>query len=148
MEKELSELKNLIAEDINSLVLKHFDRDIIRIKEGIASINNEVSIFNDSLRTFIKQKLSIRLDKANELYRIMGALSIPLEKVSCANKEISIKRRILPTNSNSSVPQNTSYVIDEDDYISILDAIYSFCSGYEKTPDTYHNMEEEDFRTL
>jgi hypothetical protein len=61
---------------------------------------------------------------------------------------IPFKDKIKYSNNDLNGYNNEDLILGNTNYKRILDEIYSFCSGFEKYPKTYHNLDEEELRNI
>lgn len=140
-EKTLDEMAQENARENLFYIL---NKDVETIKKGITFVNDDVNKFNDSLKFNILNSLNTKKDKVKAFYAISSMFEVPIEKKEYAQKHIPLKRKIVPINHK--YEQKNYFGILEKDYLDILESIKHTLSTYERTPNSYKMMHEEDLR--
>jgi len=140
-EQYLREFKG--QESVDEL-LKKVNSELENIKRGVGYINADVNTFNRGLRFKIEQKLKEKKDKVNAFYDISKMFEVPIEKKEYAISHIPLRRRITPISHK--YKKEDYYTISDASYLDILTSIKHTASTYERTPNSYRSMQEEDLR--
>ncbi len=140
-ERTLNEMNSDGAKDkLMSAVKSEMDE----IKQGLGNVNSEVNAFNNGLRNFIRKAIDTRKNKVRSFYNIAQMFEVPIEKKEYAQKHIPLERKIVPiAHKYNSEPY---YNVSDSNYIDILDTLKHTLSTYERTPESYKSMQEEDLR--
>lgn len=141
IEKTLREMEQPNAKEE---LIREVERNVNKIKSGLSYANADVKQFNDDLKPSATKALMTKRKKVESFYSIATMLEIPVEKKEHKVLPISIKRYIQPI--THSYEADNYYGISDKDYYGILDTINHTISTYERTPDSYKAMHEEDLR--
>lgn len=136
----------LVSEEDTKRQENIFSTDLKMIKNGISYINNDIQIFNKSLRSHSLSLFTVRQQKVKQFYSVSKMLNISIEKTEYAKNVIAVERRIYPTNKKFN--KEDVYSISDTDYNDILMTIKHNCSTYERTPASFKALKEEDIRNL
>ena len=138
--KTIEEAKHLSKEKIN----KELNESINSIKQGIEYANNDIIKFNEKLKLQIWKLLNEKKTKVETFFDVSKMFEISIEKKEYAQNHIPISRKIIPIAHE--YKRENYYDLKESDYIDILGSIKHTASTYERTPQSYKNMQEEDIR--
>lgn len=140
-------LDKMVKEENKELLFNKIYRDLDDIKRFIGYCNNQAQSFNSQLESFTKRELNNRKEKADKFYTISKMLEIPIKRTnSKVIEEIKIERKIIPlVKTDNSVPE---YSISDEIYFDILEMIKHQGSTFERTPEVYSNMYEEQLRDI
>jgi len=125
-------------------IINSATRMIEQIRKSIGYANNDVSAFNRELRNLAMKRLQSKKDKVERFLGMAKQLQIPVQRNEYSVKHIPLQRAIKPIATKCD--RETSYTISDVDYADILSAIKHTGSTYERTPDSYKSMHEEDLR--
>ena len=136
-------------DDMRNYVIKRFDDFFDCYRRMIKYVNDDVSMFNASLKAEIKRLLSDRKKRADSTALICKELAIPLIMCEDAPNTIPIplKRKPKPPVRNpqrKTIP--TEYSIRDEDYKNINNIIYMCGSSMEKTARSHASNDEEELR--
>ncbi len=143
-----SSLKDI---DISKKIMDDFNKKSGYFFSMIDNINNDVELYNSSLRDNIKKLLEKRKEKADEFNFIKNALEIPLVLNENAPniKPIKLKKEKKINREKPKIKQpELEYTISDDDYLNILRIIHSSCSSFQVTARTSNKLNEEELRDL
>ncbi len=130
-----------------------------RLEEGIATslneikkyidwCNGDVNKYNDSLKSYANKKLAVRKSKVSDFYNASKVFEIPIvtDNVKTINT-IKVERKIVPvkTNSSANIPE---YSISDEAYENIIDILKHQCTTFERTPEVYTMLKEEQLRDI
>ena len=125
-------------------LLAQVNDEIDQIKKGVELANSDVTAFNKRLEKTIEEKLLKRKNNIQSYYDIAQMLEVPIEKKEYVINRVEIERRIVPISHK--YDSEDYYCISDKNYIDILEAIKHTCTTYERTPESYKGMHEEDLR--
>ncbi len=125
-------------------ILSCAEAQIKEIKKGIEYANENVNTYNNGLKYKIKKLLEERKTKVQSFYDISKILEVPIEKKDYTKKQVEVARRIVPIAHK--YQKEDYYNVADEDYEAILETIKHTGSTYERTPDSYKYMHEEDLR--
>jgi len=139
-----------VMSDINNknILFDKINKTLLDVKKYIGYANKDISVFNDSIKKITKNELIKRKEKADKFNFIAQMLEIPIEQSNPKIiNEIRVNRNIQPIiqQSNQNIKE---YCISEQVYQSILEMIKHQGSTFERTPEVYSNMKEEDLRDI
>lgn len=138
-------LREMSGSENQAKITNELNRDVREIRSGIQYANADVVLYNGSLREYALQGLTDRKKRIESFYTIANAFEISLEKSEYAERQINIKRNITPI-AHTYNTEKPYYCISDQDYSDILDVIKHTASTYERTPQSYRSMQEEDLR--
>ena len=141
--KSLNELNS--DEKIKKLEVEHA-RDLQKVREGVKYVNQDIDLFNDSLRVVACGLLAKRKEKVEQFYTLSEIFNIPLERSEYATSQIPMQRRIVPI--SKVYKEEQSYQISDAEYCYILETLKHMGSTYERTPRSYKCLQEEDLRNI
>ncbi|MBD2502524.1 hypothetical protein H6G83_18230 [Anabaena azotica FACHB-119] len=131
-------------------IQSQFKQDLSKIRENIRYINQEVSAFNNSIRTKIKSKLESRQQKLLQDQNLVAALGYPLRRRDNTPETYvvpTVRRKIsIPRPSASTTPFIPEPTLDMQEYEHILSVINNMVMVMEKSPKAFKDMREEDLR--
>lgn len=130
-----------------SLIFDQINKKLSYIKEFIGYCNNEANSFNNNIVSLVRLELQKRKEKVDKFNNIAEMLEIPIEnKNPTVIETIKLERKIFPLmNNNKSKPE---YSISDDVYHGILSLISHQGSSFERTPQTYSKLVEEELRDI
>lgn len=126
-------------------ILRRLESDHKVIAEVLSWSNTDAANFNYSLRKDVQKIIERKKAQSDTFLSIQRLLEIPLTKTEYATKHVPLVRRETPlkTRSSSSEP---SYIISDSDFMFIWDTIIHNCATYERTPNSFISLGEEDLR--
>lgn len=121
---------------------------INEIKKYINWCNTDVNKYNESLKDFAAKKFTIRKNKVSDFYNASKIYEIPIvtNKAKTINT-IKVERKIVPVKVNSTA-NNPEYSISDEAYENIIDILKHQCSTFERTPEVYNILKEEQLRDI
>lgn len=126
-----------------------FENEFSNYRKMIANVNADATIYNQSLRSYIRSLLEKRKEKASTFALISEQLNIPLQlKAGAPSVAPQPLKRVArkPTAMPADKPIPKEYAISDDDYKNILSIIHSACSSMEATAKTFTKNCEEELR--
>ena len=93
-----------------------------------------------------KKWLEEKRKKVEKYYSISQMLEVPVEKKEYAETHIPLKRNIVPVSKHYEALKY--YGISDTDYTDILSSIKHTGSTFERTPNSYKSLHEEDLRNV
>ncbi|MEA4826685.1 MAG: hypothetical protein VB130_08650 [Clostridium sp.] len=126
------------------------NKDVNLIKEYISWVNEDIKPFNDGLKEFILNLLSIRKSKLLKDLNLISSLGIPLRKnvdfaktyVIPTNKKVAnITKPIVKDKTFSPEPS-----IDMSTYEDIINTLDNMSIIMERCPEAFDKMNEESLR--
>lgn len=139
-------LKEMQTDEDKSKLMKRLEQDVASIKKGVSYVNSDVSKFNQSLKQNAINEINARKKKVEQFYTVSNLFEIPISKTRYASTHIPVQRKIQPINKKYSNESN--YSISNEDYLDILKTIKHNGSTYERTPNTFYKLQEENIRDL
>lgn len=139
--KTLDEMEQDNAKENLIKVLK---KDVDMVRQGLSFANNDVNAFNASLKEKALAVLKARKHNVEAFYTISTMFEVPIEKKEYAQNHIPLKRNIVPVTHK--YEKSDYFGITDKDYFDILSSIKHTLSTYERTPNSYQSMKEEDLR--
>lgn len=127
-------------------ITSQFQGQLKEIRSGLAYANNDAKAFNDNLPANIRRMLEMQKKKVEQFYSLTKALEVPMQKTDYAVTHVPVQKRVLPITSTR--PKEQGYCIADKDYNDILSVLKHAGTTYERTPKSYRQMEEEDFRNM
>jgi hypothetical protein len=134
-----------------SKIKKYIDEQIRGIKSKISEQAHRIQEFNESIRSNIEQAIRIKKDRLKKYDDIVEFIGIPLKpKVGVPDyKKINLaKRQIKPLPSIPKEGYKPEPGISAEQYEYILNVIRHEGRTFEGTPETFHNLEEEELRNI
>jgi hypothetical protein len=124
---------------------------INQVSGGLDTLRHECALYEKEIPGWVKSKVQQRTDEIASKNLLRQTLSgiIPIKKREEAAKIITpVKRTPLAVvpKSNSSEPPNPA--IEMSAYEDILGTIQSMVRVFERSPETFHGMDEEDLRMI
>lgn len=141
VERSLSEMNNPNAKDD---LLGSLEHGLKKIRDGLSYVNNDVTAFNNSLRSQALKWLEEKKKKVEAYFNIATLFEVPIEKKEFSQTHIPLKRNIVPVAKHYET--SNYYGISDGDYRDILASIKHTGSTYERTPSSYKSLHEEDLR--
>lgn len=137
----------MTKEENRQLLFNKINRDLQHIKEFIGYCNAEAKTFNSQIEQITRTELNKRREKIDKFYSISKLLEIPIERTNPKIiEEIKIERKIIPLVKNNNNIQE--YSISDEIYNDILELIKHQGSTFERTPEVYNGMYEEQLRDI
>ncbi len=140
-ERALNEMNGEGAKD---KLLSAIKNDLDDIKQGLGYVNSDVTAFNNGLKKYISESLSTRKSKVQSFYNIAQMFEVPIEKKEYAQKHVPLERKIVPIAHK--YDSESYYNVSDSDYKDVLGSLKHTLSTYERTPESYKSMQEEDLR--
>lgn len=141
-------LEKMSNENNKNIIFDRINRILLDVKKYIGYANSDIVIFNNSIRQYAQNELKKRKEKANKFYAISKMLEIPVHQSNPkVIDEIKINRKIEPIIKKSK-KSSDEYCISDEIYDSILEMIKHQGSTFERTPDVYNKLQEEDLRDI
>lgn len=138
----------MMNEGNKNLLFERIQKELNDVKKYIGYANKDAEIFNNSIKSYTKNELKKRKEKVDKFYNISKMLEIPITK-SNPNiiEEIKIERKIIPLiKSNKTAVQE--YSISDEIYNDIIELIKHQGSTFERTPEVYSTLLEEQLRDI
>ena len=129
-------------------VLLQLTKDLSEIKKGLAPINSDVENFNRQLPGQIRSAILAKKSRIEALYKAVESFDVSVGVNEVGQRIISVpKRQIYPIAHafNSDEPE---YSISDENYEAILKVIKHTAMTWERTPNSYRYMGEEDLRNV
>ena len=137
---------NMKSEQDKERLLGEVKREMSTFLVNIKQINNEVEPFNTGLGNLIKKEIKKRKAKMSSYFDISKMFEVKVEKSKEASRQIETRKRITPISHKYDREDN--YYISNQEFEEILFTIKHNCSTYERTPNTFKGLYEEDLRNL
>lgn len=143
--KEQEDELQFIKNDFNSNFRYYF--------EEIDRVNKDITLrYNSSLKELIRRELEVRLEKAQDYFKLREKLNIPLEinKGAPNMKPMRLKKvKKNKTQLLSNIKRlPVEYGITDTDYDNIKSIINLSCISMEKTARTFSKLLEEELRDV
>ena len=140
-------LDTMAKEENKELLFNKINRDLKDIKDFIEYCNSDARTFNSQIEQFTRTELNKRKEKVDKFYSISKMLEIPIKRTNPkVIEEIKIERKIIPlVKKNNDVQE---YSISDEIYNDILELVKHQGSTFERTPEVYNNMYEEQLRDV
>ncbi len=141
-------LDRMSNENNKDVLFNKINKTLLDVKKYIGYANSDITVFNNSIRQIVQNELKKRKEKADKFYAISKMLEIPIHQSNPkVIEEIKISRKIEPIIRKT--PKTTEeYCISDEIYTSILKMIKHQGSTFERTPEVYNKMQEEDLRNI
>lgn len=92
--------------------------------------------------------MDIRKSKVSDFYNASKVFEIPITTNNSKTiNTIKVERKIVPVNVNSSI-NSPEYSISDEAYEDIIDILKHQCSTFERTPEVYTMLKEEQLRDI
>lgn len=137
-------LDEMEQENAKENLIKVLKKDVDMVRQGLSFANNDVNAFNASLKEKALAVLKARKHNVEAFYTISSMFEVPIEKKEYAQNHIPLKRNIVPVAHR--YEKSDYFGITDKDYFDILSSIKHTLSTYERTPNSYQSMKEEDLR--
>lgn len=114
-------------------------------------VNNDINLYNSTLKKHILEVLNKRKEKSSSLTTLLSKINIPLKSSSNSTNTTPIKLTIKKEVKKYPEKKNElfeEYTISDDDYNKIKNIIEQSCISYERTAITINKLEEEEIRDL
>lgn len=129
-------------------IISKLHKDASEIKRGIELVNKDVYEFNRNLLATISSALSQKKKNIEVLYKAVEAFDVSVEANAEGRRVIAVqKRNILPI-AHSFDSTEPEYTITDENYNEILKVIKHTASTWERTPNSFRYMGEEDLRNV
>ena len=135
-------------ENWHDKVLMQLKKDLSEIKGGLALVNSEVESFNRQLTGQIRSAIMARKSRIEALYKAVESFDVSVGANEAGRRIMYVpKRQIYPIahTFNSDEPE---YSISNENYEEILKVIKHTAMTWERTPNSYRYMGEEDLRNV
>ena len=129
-------------------VVAKLKKELEEIKQGLESVNAAVVNFNQQLPGQIRSAILAKKSRIEALYKAAESFDVSVGANEVAQRIISVpKRQIYPIahTYNSAAPE---YSISDENYAEILKVIKHTAMTWERTPNSYRHMCEEDLRNV
>ena len=143
-----SETLDVMSKEENKdLLFNRIYKDLEDIKKFISYCNSDAQIFNSQIEDITRTELNKRREKVDKFYSISKMLEIPVKKANPKIiEEIKIEKKIIPlVTKNNDIQQ---YAISNEIYEDILELVKHQGSTFERTPEVYNKMYEEQLRDI
>lgn len=138
------------ADQNSELIEREFNNSLSRIKQHLKSIENDISVFKDSLQPLIIEEIEKRRQKLINDKKLIKNLGYPLKRRGDAPATFSVpvRRRGIKIRkpSNDPTPSEPKPTLELKEYENILNISSSMVSVIERSPNSFKGMEEEDLR--
>ena len=129
-------------------VISRVKSDLSEIKQGIAYVNSDAERANLQLPSQIRAAILAKKSRIEALYTAAESFDVSVGANEVAQRIIAVpKRQIYPIahTYNSAAPE---YSISDENYAEILKVIKHTAMTWERTPNSYRHMGEEDLRNV
>lgn len=141
-------LDTMTNENNKNLLFERIHGKLESVKKYINYANEDVEKFNKSIRTYTENELKIRKEKVDKFYSVSEMLQIPIVKSNPKIIEkIRIERKIIPLIKKEKDNQK-EYCISDEIYNDIIELIKHQGSTFERTPEVYSILQEEQLRDV
>ena len=145
---EYSEALNDNVDNTMNQIINSYNHDLNNLKDIIKNTNKDINDFNNSLSNYINELVEKKKQQISLFYKFSEKLEIPLKKSPNAPSFQPIK--VIKNNKplNTKVEKETEYYIPDKDYEEILRRIRHIGASFEKTPNTFIKLDEEELRDI
>lgn len=145
---EYSEALNDDIDDIMKKIMDSYNHDLKNLKDVINNTNKDITEFNKNLSNYIKEAVEKKKKQISLFYKFSEKFAIPLKKSPNAPTfaQIKVVKAVKPLNTK--VEKETEYYIPDADYEEILRRIRHIGASFEKTPNTFAKLDEEELRDI
>lgn len=145
---EYSEALNDNVDNTMNQIMSSYKHDLKNLKDTIKNTNKDINEFNNSLPNYINELVEKKKKQISLFYKFSEKLEIPLKKSPNAPSFQPIK--VIKNNKplNTKVEKETEYYIPDKDYEEILRRIRHIGASFEKTPNTFIKLDEEELRNI
>lgn len=149
--QEIHLVYQTLKHDTETIKREH-ENDLKRIKNYIDAIRDEAGIYNDELRSLVRQIVPQRKKKVLDDRRLVSSLGIPFKNredipetysIPITRKKIRIERPTATTELFEPEP-----ALSQEIYEDILWIIHNMTLVMERSPDTFSKLSEEEIRDL
>lgn len=129
-------------------VISRVKGDLSEIKQGLSYVNSDAEKLNQQLPGQIRSAILAKKSRIEALYKAAESFDVSVGANEVAQRIISVpKRKIYPIahTYNSATPE---YSISAENYAEILKVIKHTAMTWERTPNSYRHMGEEDLRNV
>lgn len=141
VERALNEMN---SENAKERLLSAVASELKEVNDGVGYVNSDVNGFNKGLRNYISEALISKRNKVQSFYNIAQLFEVPIEKKEYAQKHVPLERKIVPIAHKYN--SESYYNVSDKDYLDVLETLKHTLSTYERTPESYKSMQEEDLR--
>lgn len=129
-------------------ITSSYEQDFNKLKNIISNTNKDIAEFNSTLPNYLKETLERKKKQISLFHQFSERLAIPLKQSPNAPsfKPISVIKNTKPLKTK--VDKETEYYIPDTDYEEILRRIRHIGSSFEKTPNTFVKLDEEELRDI
>ena len=129
-------------------VISRVKSDLSEIKRGLSYVNSDAERANLQLPGQIRAAILAKKSRIEALYKAAESFDVSVGANEVAQRIIAVsKRPIYPIahTYNSAAPE---YSISDENYAEILKVIKHTAMTWERTPNSYRHMGEEDLRNV
>lgn len=137
-------LNEMNSENAKERLLSAVASELKEVNDGVGYVNSDVNGFNKGLRNYISEVLISKRNKVQSFYNIAQLFEVPIEKKEYAQKHVPLERKIVPIAHKYN--SESYYNVSDQDYLDVLETLKHTLSTYERTPESYKSMQEEDLR--
>lgn len=143
-------LRYVQAEPNAAVVKREFDRDLISIKQYIASISEQVARFNEELKGKINLWVQTRRNWLLTNQNMVASLGFPMRRRADAPRTYAapnVRRKpAIARVPSSTKPFQPEPELEMEEYEHILSVISNMVHVMERSPQAFKGMGEEDLR--
>ena len=132
----------------HDIVLKQLQKDLSDIKGGIAYVNSDVENFNQHLHEQIQSMILAKKSRIEALYKAVESFDVSVGANEAGMRVISVPRRQIYPIAHTFSSDEPEYSISDENYKEILKVIKHTAMTWERTPNSYRYMGEEDLRNV
>lgn len=137
-------LNEMNGENAKERLMSAVVSELKEVNDGVGYVNSDVNGFNKGLRNYISEALISKRNKVQSFYNIAQLFEVPIEKKEYAQKHVPLERKIVPIAHKYN--SESYYNVSDQDYLDVLETLKHTLSTYERTPESYKSMQEEDLR--
>ena len=135
-------------EDWHNEVLMKLKKDLSAIKDGLAPVNSDVEAFNRQLPDKILSTISAKKTRIETLYKAVESFDVSVGVSEVGRRIISVPKREIYPIAHTFYANEPEYSISDENYNEILKVIKHTAMTWERTPNSYRYMGEEDLRNV
>lgn len=139
---------NAIQDDWHDRVLSQLKKDLVEIKKGLAPVNSDVENFNRQLPVRIRSAILAKKTRIQALYKAVESFDVSVGANEAGHRIISVPRREIYPIAHTFNSNEPEYSISDENYKEILKVIKHTAMTWERTPNSYRYMGEEDLRNV
>lgn len=143
------EVKN--ETDTAQRIQTSFEKSKSDINEAIGHLNRMASVYDGEIVPIIKENISKRREEVSKLGSVLKLINIPLAAkpgVEVVNQLPVKKRKVVPLPIKTTDIKEPIYGINDQDYSQILNVIRFSGGSFERTPETFNKLQEEELRNV